>query len=293
MATPLETRVDQLNEFLSTVVNKIGRQEWSSKAYSNPLAKFKKGFIDHANEIEEIYVQRVAGLTQDKAGETTLKRVKPTVKALYHTQNFGKCYTATISDKQVRQAFQSQDGVKRLSDEILTQQHTGVEYDEYVEMKKAIEAFAKAVPASAKRTITDVTDSATAKDLVKSIKKDIAKMQFRSTNYCKYEQHTRPEDIVLFLHVDYQAEIDVELLATAFNMDKAEIGSRVVFVDGFADAKLKAVVMDFNAIKVYDTLYSNEAQRNAQGMYTNYHLNVEKIISYSTLFNGASYSIAG
>ena len=152
MATPVETRVDQLNEFLSTVVNKIGRQEWSSKAYSNPLAKFKKGFIDHANEIEEIYVQRVAGLTQDKAGETTLKRVKPTVKALYHTQNFGKCYTATISDKQVRQAFQSQDGVKRLSDEILTQQHTGVEYDEYVEMKKAIEAFAKAVPSSAKRT---------------------------------------------------------------------------------------------------------------------------------------------
>ena len=292
MATPLETRVDQLNEFLSTVVNKIGRQEWSSKAYSNPLAKFKKGFIDHANEIEEIYVQRVAGLTQDKAGETTLKRVKPTVKALYHTQNFGKCYTATISDKQVRQAFQSQDGVKRLSDEILTQQHTGVEYDEYVEMKKAIESFAKAVPSSAKRTIADVIDGATAKDLVKAIKKDIAKMQFRSTNYCKYEQHTRAEDIVLFLHVDYQAEIDVELLATALNMDKAEIGSRVFFVDGFADAKLKAVVMDFNAIKVYDTLYSNEAQRNAQGMYTNYHLNVEKIISYSTLFNGASYSTA-
>ena len=276
MATPVETRVDQLNEFLSTVVNKIGRQEWSSKAYSNPLAKFKKGFIDHANEIEEIYVQRVAGLTQDKAGETTLKRVKPTVKALYHTQNFGKCYTATISDKQVRQAFQSQDGVKRLSDEILTQQHTGVEYDEYVEMKKAIESFAKAVPSSAKRTIADVIDGATAKDLVKAIKKDIAKMQFRSTNYCKYEQHTRAEDIVLFLHVDYQAEI----------------GSRVVFVDGFTDAKLKAVVMDYNAIKVYDTLYSNEAQRNAQGMYTNYHLNVEKIISYSTLFNGASYSTA-
>ena len=276
MSTPVETRVDQLNEFLSTVVNKIGRQEWSSKAYSNPLGKFKKGFIEHANEIEEIYVQRVAGLTQDKTGETTLKRVKPTVKALYHTQNFGKCYTATISDKQVRQAFQSQEGVKKLSDEILTQQHNGVEYDEYIEMKKAIEAFAKAVPGTAKRTITDVTDSATAKDLVKAIKKDIAKMQFRSTNYCKFEQHTRAEDIVLFLHVDYQAEI----------------GSRVVFVDGFTDPKLKAVVMDYNAIKVYDTLYSNEPQRNAQGMYTNYHLNVEKIISYSTLFNGASYSTA-
>ena len=289
---PTETRVDQLNEFLTTVVNKIGRQEWSSKAYSNPLARFKKGFISHANEIEELYVQRVAGLTQDKAGETTLKRVKPTVKTLYHTQNFGKCYTVTISDKQVRQAFQAEDGVKRLSDEILSQQHSGVEYDEFVEMKKAISSFATALPSTAKRTITDVTDGATAKALVKQIKKDIAKMQFRSTNYCKYEQHTKADDIVLFLHVDYESEIDVELLANAFNMDKAQIPARVVFVDGFTDTKLKAVVMDYNAIKVYDTLYNNESQRNAQGMYTNYHLNVEKIISYSTLFNGASYSTA-
>ena len=287
---PTETRVDQLNEFLTTVVNKIGRQEWSSKAYSNPLARFKKGFISHANEIEELYVQRVAGLTQDKAGETTLKRVKPTVKTLYHTQNFGKCYTVTISDKQVRQAFQAEDGVKRLSDEILAQQHSGVEYDEFVEMKKAISSFATALPSTAKRTITDVTDGATAKALVKQIKKDIAKMQFRSTNYCKFEQHTKADDIVLFLHVDYESEIDVELLANAFNMDKAQIPARVVFVDGFTDTKLKAVVMDYNAIKVYDTLYNNESQRNAQGMYTNYHLNVEKIISYSSLFNGASYS---
>ena len=287
---PTETRVDQLNEFLTTVVNKVGRQEWSSKAYSNPLARFKKGFISHANEIEELYVQRVAGLTQDKAGETTLKRVKPTVKTLYHTQNFGKCYTVTISDKQVRQAFQAEDGVKRLSDEILAQQHSGVEYDEFVEMKKAISSFATALPSTAKRTITDVTDGATAKALVKQIKKDIAKMQFRSTNYCKYEQHTKADDIVLFLHVDYESEIDVELLANAFNMDKAQIPARVVFVDGFTDPKLKAVVMDYNAIKVYDTLYNNESQRNAQGMYTNYHLNVEKIISYSSLFNGASYS---
>ena len=290
MATPMETNLNQLNDFLTTVINKIGRQEWSSKAYSNPLAKFKKGFISHASEIEEIYVQRVAGLTQDLAGETTLKRVKPNVKTLYHNQNFGKCYTVTISDKQVRQAFHGDDGVKKLSDEILTQQHNGVEYDEFVEMKGAIGNFAKALPSTAKRTITDVTDNATAKDLVKAIKKDIGKMQFRSTQYCKFEQHTKAEDLVLFLHIDNQSEIDVEMLSSAFNIDKAEIPARVVFVDGFTDAKLKAVLMDYNAIKVYDTLYNQEPQRNAQGIYTNYHLNVEKIISYSTLFNGASYS---
>ena len=292
MATPSIANINKKNEFLGSLVNKIGRQEYSSKAYLNPLAKFKKGFIDNANEIEEIYVARVQGLSQDLDGTTTLKRVKPDVKTLYHNQEYGKCYTATITDKQVRQAFTTKDGIKRIADEILSQQHTGVEYDEYVAMKKAINDFAAAVPETAKRTITEVTNQTTAKDFVKKIKKDIGKMQFRSTNYCQYEQHSKAEDLVLFIHIDYQAEIDVELLATAFNIDKAELNTRVVYVDGFANTKLRAVLLDVGAIKVFDTLYNNEQQRNAQGMFTNYHLNVEKIVSYSTLYNGASYSIA-
>ena len=292
MATPSIANINKKNEFLGSLVNKIGRQEYSSKAYLNPLAKFKKGFIDNANEIEEIYVARVQGLSQDLDGTTTLKRVKPDVKTLYHNQDYGKCYTATITDKQVRQAFTSKDGIKRIADEILSQQHTGVEYDEYVAMKKAINDFAAAVPETAKRTITEVTNQTTAKDFVKKIKKDVGKMQFRSTNYCKYEQHSKADDLILFIHIDYQAEIDVELLATAFNIDKAELNTRVVYVDDFENKKLRAVLLDVGAIKVFDTLYNNEQQRNAQGMFTNYHLNVEKIVSYSTLYNGASYSIA-
>ena len=292
MATPSITNINQKNEFLGSLVNKIGRQEYSSKAYLNPLAKFKKGFIDNANEIEEIYVARVQGLSQDLDGTTTLKRVKPDVKTLYHNQEYGKCYTATITDKQVRQAFTSKDGVKRIADEILSQQHTGVEYDEYVAMKKAINDFAAAIPETAKRTVTEVTNQTTAKEFVKKVKKDIGKMQFRSTNYCQYEQHSKADDLVLFVHIDYQAEIDVELLATAFNIDKAELNTRVVYVDGFTNTELRAVLLDVGAIKVFDTLYNNEQQRNAQGMFTNYHLNVEKIVSYSTLYNGASYSIA-
>lgn len=292
MATPSLTNLNAKNEFLGSILNKIGRQEYASKSYLNPLSKFKKGFIDNANEIEEIYVSRVQGLTQDKTGATTLARIKPDIKALYHNQEYGKCYSVTVSDKQVRQAFQNQGGVQRIADEILSQQHTGSEYDEYVAMKGAINGFAAAIPSTAKKEITEVTNQTTAKDFVKAIKKDIGKMQFRSTTYCKYEQHTKAENLILFIHIDYQAEIDVELLATAFNIDKAELNTRIVFVDGFTDTNLRAVLLDEGAIKVFDTLYNNESQRNAQGMFTNYHLNVEKIVSYSTLYNGASYSVA-
>lgn len=291
MATPSLTNLNQKNEFLGSILNKIGRQDYASQAYLNPLAKFKKGFIDNANEIEEIYLSRVQGLTQDLTGATTLARVKPDIKTLYHNQNYGKCYSVTVSDRQVRQAFTTNNGVQRIADEILGQQHTGVEYDEYVAMKTALDGFATALPSTAKRTITEVTNQTTAKDFVKKVKKDIGKMQFRSTNYCQYEQHTKHEKMVLFIHVDYQSEIDVELLATAFNIDKADLNTRVVFVDNFPTSTLRAVLIDEEAIKVFDTLYNNESQRNAQGMFTNYHLNVEKIVSYSTLYNGASYSV--
>ena len=40
---------------------------------------------------------------------------------------------------------------------------------------------------------------------------------------------------------------------------------------------------------VFDTLYNLEPQRNAKGMFTNHHLNVEKIISTSNMFTVAVY----
>ena len=54
MGKPNKSIVYTQNEFLGSVVEKIGKQEYSSRAYQNPLAQFKKGFIENANEIEEI-----------------------------------------------------------------------------------------------------------------------------------------------------------------------------------------------------------------------------------------------
>ena len=49
-------------------------------------------------------------------------------------------------------------------------------------------------------------------------------------------------------------------------------------------------LLEKNALMVFDTLYNIEPQRNAKGMFTNHHLNVEKIISTSNMYNVAVYS---
>lgn len=291
MGKPTKTTIITQNEFLGSVVEKIGRQEYSSKAYLNPLARFKKGFISNASEIEEIYVARVQGTTQDFDGTDTLKRVKPNVTTQYHKQNYGKCYTATVSDEQVRRGFTSEGGVRKMADEILTQLQTGYEYDEYISMRDNFCNLIEGTPC--KRTITAITNQTTAKEFVKKVKKDIAKMKFRNTEFATVERNCKPSDLVLVLRTGLLAEIDVELLATAFNVNKTDLDTMVIEVDDFPENdEVQAILLEQNALMVFDTLYNIEPQRNAKGMFTNHHLNVEKIISTSNMYNVAVYQTA-
>jgi hypothetical protein len=290
---PTSTYTPAKSEFLTNVVNKIGKQIYSSTAYQNPLKRLKKGFIDNANDIEEIYIARAVGYAYDAAATDTLARVKPTVTTQYHTENFDKGYTVTVQDKQVRQAFQNTEGVNRLANEIITSLHTGSEYDEYVQTLAVLNSVATNAPSTAKKTITAVTDNATAKALVKQIKKDVKAMGDRSATFATVENHCKPSDLILFLNRDYSVEIDVELLATAFNIDKAQLSDMTIIeIPALTDTKIKAIVADNRAIQIYDTYYEVEPQRNAKGKFTNQHLTVSKIFSYSNLVNVAVYSTA-
>ena len=289
MGKPTQELQITKQEFLGNVVDKIGRQVYSSSAYLNPLSRFKKGFIENASDIEEIYVARIAGTVQDYDGADTLKRIKPTVKTQYHKQNFGKCYTASISDKQVRKGFRTQEGVKKLADEIISQQKTGYEYDEFVEMKKNICDLIEGTPY--KKVIAEPSNQTTAKAFVKQVRKDIKEMQFRGTKFATVERNCSSKDLVLVTKVGVMDEIDVELLATAFNTSKTDLAQlHIVEIDDFPDNEnVFAMLLEENALMVFDTLYNLEPQRNAKGMFTNYHLNVEKILSTSNMYNVAVY----
>lgn len=277
-------------EFLNSVVNKIGKQIWSSKAYVNPLKRLKKGFIENANDIEEIYIARAVGTAQDPDGVDTLKRVKSTVKTQYHTQDYEKSYTVSVSDKQVRQGFLTSGGVTKVAEKILESLHTGYEYDEYIATLDVLEKLAKAAPSTAKKKVTDVTDLASAKAFTKEVKKDVKKMARRSTTYATVENHSKPSDLILFLNDEWSVEIDVELLATAFNISKADLSEMTIIeIPDLGTSNIKAVLCDEGAIQIYDTYYGIEPQRNAKGKFTNQHLSTDKILSWSNMYNVCVY----
>lgn len=277
-------------EFLNSVVNKIGKQVYSTTAYTNPLKRIKRGFIENANEIEEIYIARAVGYEYDADGTGALDRVKPTVKTQYHQVDYAKDFQVTIQDKQVRKGFTTNGGVTRIANEIMESLHTGAEYEEYLKCIEILDTIA--TDSKYKKEVADIVDNSTAKAFIKELKKTIKRMGFRSETFANVENHCKPSQMILFLNMDWAVEMDVEMLAQAFNMSKQEINECTIIEipELTKNTKTKAILCDERALQIYDTYYGLEPQRNAKGKFTNHFLSTEKIFSYSNLVNIAVFN---
>ena len=278
-------------EFLNSVINKIGKQIYSTTAYTNPLKRFKKGFIQNANDIEEIYIHRAVGTSYDANGTGALDRVKPNLKVQYHQVDYDRDYQVTVQDKQVRKGFTSSEGVSKLANEIIQSLHTGVEYEEFEKTLELLDEIA--THSKYKKVVNDVVDFSTSKEFVKEIKKTVNRMSRRSEEFAVVENHCKKENLVLFLNEDWEVEIDVELLAQVFNVEKTKLDEVIIIKipQLKSSSKTKAILLDERALQIYDTYYALETQRNSKGKFTNHFLSTEKIFSWSNLVNIAVFNI--
>ena len=114
----------------------------------------------------------------------------------------------------------------------------------------------------------------------------------------------------------FNAQFDVNVLASAFNMDKADFMGRLFLIDNWTEfdnerfdviransdgleeittqelallADVKAVVMDENWFQVYDNNNKFTEKYVASGMYWNYFYHTWKTISYSPFANAVVF----
>lgn len=303
--TPLQ------NEFLNALVNRIARVIITSKMYSNPLAMFKKGLIDFGETIEEIFVN-IANPHQYDVEESESKvfaREIPDVRAAFHTLNYKKFYKQTIQNKDLNQAFLSWDGITDLISKIVNAMYTAANYDEFVTTKYML---AKAILDGRLSAIT--VDANDAKGAVTKIKGVSNSLTFMSNNYnaAGVQTFTDKNDQYLLVNSQFDSEIDVEVLASAFNMTKAEFMGHRILIDGFGTldvARLNAlfkddpnyeepsqdtltalnaipaVLVDKNFFMIFDNMYEFTENYNGQGLYWNYFYHTWKTFSMSPFAN--------
>ena len=306
------------NEFLSALVNRIGRVLITSKMYSNPWAMFKKGLLEFGETIEEIFVNIAKPFQFDQAvaESEVFKREIPDVRAAFHIMNYQKFYKATISNDQLRQAFLSWEGITDLIAKIVDAMYTGANYDEFLTMKYLLARHILDGHMYPVQIPTVSTENM--KTIVSDIKGISNAMEFLSTEYnlTGVATHTPKADQYMLINSKFDAVMDVEVLASAFNMEKAEFLGKRVLVDSFGKLdiarlavlfkddptyieptsdeltaldKIPAVIVDKDWFMIFDNYQNFTEQYNGQGLYWNYWYHVWKTFSVSPFANNALF----
>lgn len=307
------------NAFLSTLVNRIGRVIITSKLYENPWKNFKKGMLEYGETIEEIFVNIAKPHQFDPAvAENEMyKREKPDVSTAFHSMNYQKFYKTTISQDQLRQAFLSWSGITDLVGRIIDSLYTGASYDEFLVMKYMLARLAL------DGKITSVTipavNATNAKSIVSTIKAVSNKLEYLSNKYNMMGVSTlsKKDEQNIVLTSDFDATIDVEVLASAFNMDKAQFMGKRIGVDSFSEidtdrlailfkddpsytpltsdeltllSAVPSMILDDNFFMIFDNFQNMTEKYNAEGLYWNYWFHKWNTFSASPFANAVLFT---
>ena len=281
------------NEFIDALVNRIARVIITSKSYENPLRMFKKGLLEYGETIEEVFVNIARAHQFDPAVAETevFKREIPNVDAVFHKLNYQNFYKTTISNEQLRQAFLSAEGVSDLIARIVDSLYSGSEFDEFLCMKQLI------VDAASNGEMYPINiptpTAANAADIVTTIKGISNKLEFMNSKYNSMGvlNFSKKDNQFLIMDAEFSAVVDVNVLANAFNMSKAEFLGHQVLIDDFGSLTgVVAALVDRDWFMVFDNLQSFTENYNGQGLYWNYFWHVWKTFSTSPFSNAILFT---
>lgn len=304
------------NQFINALVNRIALVRVQGATFNNPYAMLKKGYLEFGETVEDIFVNiaKVVEFDVEKAKAREFQRTVPDIRSAFHVMNWRAMYPVTIQDTDLQTAFLSMDGVQDLIGKIVDSVYTAAEYDEFLLFKylliKAI-SHGKMYPVA----IGDGTD----------LKKDASKyrglsnlLPFMKSEYNEagVKTTTPKERQQIFMDAMYNAEYDVNVLASAFNMDKADFMGRLHLIDDWTTfdnerfeviransdgieevtsaelallADVKAVLIDENWFQVYDNKNKFTEDYVSAGLYWNYFYHTWKTISSSPFANAVVF----
>ena len=226
------------NAFASDLINRIVLVTVTSKMYENPWARLKKGKLDIGESVEEIFVNMAKAELYNPAGsaETVFKRSLPDIRAAFHVVNYQVFYPVTIENEDLSMAFTTQNGLYNLIEKIYETLYTADAYDELNVMKYLIAEHIVAGHIKAVQ-VPQIQDETAIRQTVSIIKATSNKMKFQTSEYnlAGVKTHVKHENQTIIVNADFDALMDVTVLAAAFNMEKAEFLSKRMLVDSFGN----------------------------------------------------------
>lgn len=300
------------NQFINALVNRIAIVRVQSATFNNPYSILKKGYIEFGETIEDIFVSiaKAVDFDPEKAAKREFQRTIPDVKSAFHVMNWRVMYPVTIQDEDLKQAFLSIDGVQNLIAKIVDSVYTAAEYDEFLLFKYLL---IKAI-SHGKIYSKNVGDGTNLNDAAVQFRGTSNLITFMSNKYNELNvtNNTPKDRQVIFMDSLFNAQFDVNVLASAFNMEKADFMGRLFLIDNWTEfdnarfdviransdgieevtddelallTNVKAVILDEKWFQVYDNNNKFTEDYVASGLYWNYFYHTWKTISNSPFAN--------
>ena len=275
-----------LNDFVTNLINRIGLTIVRNKTYNNPLSILRKGSMPLGTDIQDIY-ENPAEAEQYELSNTEMAKLltitDPDTHVAYYRRNRKDLYTKTISRENLQGAFVSWEKFEDYISAITTSLYSGNYIDEF-KLTKALVDGAYDNNKVIVETVSPVTDEASAKAFVKKARALFNKMKFPSTEYNAYSKFsgakgqittwTDEDRVVMIVTSDLMAEVDVDVLARAFNIDNTKFLGRVIEVDKFENPEIQAVICDEAWFQIYENVMRFDEFYNARVMAWNEYLHV-------------------
>lgn len=243
LAQPVLSVPEVYNEFCSALINRIVYTQYLAKAFRNPFVVLEGDALPLGYAGQEIYTNPAKGRVynaEDFAG--LLIKYEADVKVQYTHINVDVQYPVTFSRQQLKKAFTSWGDLESFIENLSNSLYNGMYIDEYNATKQLIAGAFKDNIAQYV-TVSAVNSEANAKAFVTKARELFLQFQTPSSAYNSWAKiggegrpvvtWSNPEDIVFIVRNDVRAYMDVNVLASAFNMDKAELLGNILTINDF------------------------------------------------------------
>lgn len=309
-----------MNEFIKPLINRISLAFLTSDAYQNPWKALKKGILSKGEVVEEIFADLIKGFAFDADADGSnagliFKRYEGNIHTAFHYTNVMCYYPNSVEYELLDRAFNSDAEMQSfIKDGLIGAIYDSMEYDEfqlikYLIAKRACNGQIATVDISGADTNSDITA------IIKGVSNDF---RFKKSKYNPAGVKTKsdPDRQYIILNTAFDAKVSVDVLAVAFNMDKAEFLGHKLLVDDFGDidedrlasiigsdayepltsaektalSAVPAALFDDRFFQIYDKYLVMKEQENVLSLRWNYMLHNAKIISSSPFHNAVLFT---
>ena len=231
------------NVLFNQLINKVGMTYFNELAKGSVYAKYTKAAdanIPFGQYLEQIYIEPARPQdfkTGAPNGEISpYRRHEPKLKVVYNAINYEVQFPVSINIPDVQSAFAVSNGITNYVRKVIQSLYAGADHALDTTFLDLLGEIATAASQNINQVVSvePITDQKSALNFIASVMKLVSRWRFYSDTYniMGAPQKYRPEDLVLFVRTDWDADMTV-WRSTIYHTDFTGLGIEVEVVRDF------------------------------------------------------------